>query len=97
MKVSIIVPVYNIKTELLEKCITSLINQTLNDIEIILVDDASTDPKIGNSVAWWQRETDLPVVYMKNEENLGFGGSMNVGIWAASACGRKSHSKKSMS
>lgn len=41
-KVSIIVPVHN--TEIyLEKCIASLINQTMQDIEIILIDDASTD------------------------------------------------------
>jgi len=51
--------------------------------EIILVDDASTDPKIDPAVAWWQKETSIPLVYIKNKENLGFGGSMNVGIWAA--------------
>lgn len=42
MKVSIIVPVYN-KEEYLAECIESLINQTYSDIEIILVDDESTD------------------------------------------------------
>ena len=42
MKVSIIVPIYNVQ-ERLRKCINSLINQTLKDIEIILVDDKSPD------------------------------------------------------
>ena len=46
-KVSIIVPIY--KTEkYIERCLNSLINQSLHDIEIILVDDESPDlcPKI---------------------------------------------------
>lgn len=42
MKVSIIVPVYNVE-EYIGYCIESLINQTYKDIEIILVDDGSTD------------------------------------------------------
>jgi glycosyltransferase involved in cell wall biosynthesis len=41
-KVSVIVPVYNTAL-LLPKCIVSLISQTLENIEIILVNDASTD------------------------------------------------------
>lgn len=42
IKVSIIVPVYNVE-KYLEKCLDSLINQTLKDIEIICVNDGSTD------------------------------------------------------
>ncbi|MDD7132042.1 MAG: glycosyltransferase [Firmicutes bacterium] len=42
IKVSVIVPVYNVE-RYLEKCLDSLINQTLNEIEIILVNDGSTD------------------------------------------------------
>lgn len=41
-KVSIIVPVYNVE-KYLEKCLTSLVNQTLKDIEIIIVNDGTTD------------------------------------------------------
>ena len=41
-KISIIVPVYNVE-KYLSRCISSLRNQTLKDIEIILVDDASSD------------------------------------------------------
>jgi len=41
-KISIVVPVYNTKRELLERCVNSLVNQTYNNVEIILVDDGST-------------------------------------------------------
>ena len=44
MKLSIIVPVYNMAKEgLLQFCMESLLNQTIDNYEIIAVDDASTD------------------------------------------------------
>lgn len=42
IKVSVIVPVYNVK-DYLNQCVDSLLSQTMNDFEIILVDDGSTD------------------------------------------------------
>lgn len=42
VKISVIVPVYNVE-EYLEKCLNSLVNQTLKDIEIIVVNDGSPD------------------------------------------------------
>ena len=42
MKVSIIVPIYN-TAALLDRCIESLVNQSYKNIEILLIDDGSTD------------------------------------------------------
>jgi len=42
MKISVIIPVYNVE-KYLEKCLNSLVNQTLKDIEIIVVNDGSPD------------------------------------------------------
>ena len=41
-KISVIVPVYNVE-RYIDKCLDTLVNQTLKDIEIIVVDDGSPD------------------------------------------------------
>ena len=41
-KISVIVPIYNAELYL-EECIESVLNQTLRDIELLLIDDGSTD------------------------------------------------------
>lgn len=43
--ISVIVPIYN-SEKYLEQCLTSLVNQTYSDLEIILVNDGSTDSSI---------------------------------------------------
>ena len=42
IKVSVVVPIYNAE-KYLKQCLDSIINQTLKEIEIILIDDGSTD------------------------------------------------------
>lgn len=78
-KVSIIVPIYN-SERFLDRCISSLVNQTMKDIEIILVSDASPD----NSKDIMERyaSQDSRVVTIYNEVN-GSPNPRNAGILAA--------------
>ncbi|MDD4839290.1 MAG: glycosyltransferase [Clostridia bacterium] len=80
-KVSVVVPIYNVESYL-TTCIDSLLNQTLEDIEIICVNDGSTDssPQILEEYA----KKDKRIKYI-TKENSGYGHTMNVGIDAASS------------
>lgn len=66
MKISVIVPVYN-TGKYLEKCLESLINQTLKDIEIICIDDGSSDnsPEILKKFA--QKDGRIKIITQKNQ------------------------------
>lgn len=72
VKVSVCVPVYN-ASEFLRPCLDSLINQTLKDIEIIAVNDGSTD----NSA---DILSEYPNVIVVNQPNKGLGGARNAAI-----------------
>ncbi|MBR2589958.1 MAG: glycosyltransferase [Clostridia bacterium] len=63
--VSIIVPVYKVEAYL-GKCVESLVNQTLEDIEIILVDDGSPDNCPAMCDAWAQRDSRVKVIHKEN-------------------------------
>ncbi len=65
-KVSIIVPVYNIE-KYLERCINSLKNQSLVDIEIILVDDSSTDGSLHICNKMAKEDSRIKVIHKVNE------------------------------
>ena len=75
-KVSIVVPIYNVESYL-ERCIQTLLNQTLKDIEIILIDDGSPDhcPQICNEYA--QKDSRIKVIHKKN---AGLGYARNSGL-----------------
>lgn len=80
-KVSIIVPVYKVE-KYLRKCLDSLVNQTMQDIEIILVNDASPD---GSDVIMREYGRDYPekVKCIFLEENVRQGGARNKGLATA--------------
>jgi len=74
--ISVIVPVYNIEMYI-EKCVKSIINQTYKDIEVILVDDGSTDDsgKICDKLAAMDNR-----IFVIHKENGGLSDARNVGI-----------------
>ena len=75
-KVSIIVPIYNVE-KYLDRCMESLLNQTLKDIEIVMVDDGSPDncPQMCDEYA--KKDSRVKVVHKKN---AGLGFARNSGL-----------------
>lgn len=63
--VSIIVPVYNVE-QYLDECVSSIVNQTVTDLEIILVDDGSTDHSGALCDAWAQKDRRITVYHKSN-------------------------------
>ncbi len=72
--VSVIVPIYNTE-DYLSSCIDSVLNQDYKDIELILVDDGSTD----NSASICKSYTDGRVRYV-HKENGGVSSARNEGL-----------------
>ena len=78
-KVSIVVPVYNVERYVGE-CLDSIVNQTLRDIQIIVVNDGSTD---GSKAICDKYAAADPRVTVIDKPNGGYGHSMNRGFAAA--------------
>ena len=78
-KVSIIIPVYNVE-QYLHRCVDSLRNQTLQDIEIILVDDSSTDSSLA---ICRELEKEDPRIKVLHKVNEGAGKARNAALQVA--------------
>lgn len=78
-KISVVVPVYNVE-KYLKECIDSIINQTLEDIEIICVNDGSTDSSLEILNDYAKKDSRIIVI---NKSNSGYGHTMNMGLNAA--------------
>lgn len=80
MKISVIVPVYNVE-KYVGKCLDSIINQSYHDLEIIIVDDGSTDesPKICNEFAITDQR-----IKLIHQNNRGVSIARNTGLKQAS-------------
>jgi glycosyltransferase involved in cell wall biosynthesis len=75
--ISIIIPVFN-NEKYFERCISSVINQTYKNIEIIIINDCSTDNV--EKIILKYKELDNRIIYEKNTNNMGVGYSRNRGI-----------------
>jgi len=80
IKYSLIVPVYNTE-KYLKTCLNSIINQTLKDFEIIIINDGSTDGSLSIINNYASQYTFIKVI---NKKNSGLSASRNTGIRSAS-------------
>lgn len=74
-KVSVIIPSYN-RAHCIAACVTSVLNQTIQDIEVIIVDDNSAD----NTREIVEKINDERIKYFRHEKNMGGAVARNTGI-----------------
>ena len=81
MPISIVVPVYNVEKHI-DECVQSLLLQTYRNIEIILVDDGSTDSSLAKCLAYAKEDSRIKVI---TQDNQGVSSARNAGIREASS------------
>ena len=81
VKVSIIVPAFNTE-KYLPECLDSVVNQTLKDIEIICIDNCSTDNTLNILNEYAKKDSRIKVI--ANKVNKGVANSRNLGLDSAS-------------
>ena len=75
--ISIILPTFN-RANTINNAIESILNQTFNSLEIIIIDDASTDNTYQIVKEYQKKES--RIIYVKNKENYGCAQSRNIGL-----------------
>lgn len=79
MTVSVVIPVYN-AASLVDRCVHSVLGQTYSDLDVILVDDGSTDGSGHRCDAWADRDARVRVIH---QSNAGVSKARNTGIEAS--------------
>ncbi len=79
--ISVVVPVYNVQSNMLRECIESVVNQTYSNWELILVDDFSTQPQVRETLKDYENTDRIHVIY--RTENGHISKATNTGIEAA--------------
>ena len=77
-KVSIIIPVYNPQAGHLIECLESVINQTFKNLELIIIDNASTDDNSKILEDYSKKDSRINLIKFKN--NMGYSGACNKGL-----------------
>jgi GT2 family glycosyltransferase/glycosyltransferase involved in cell wall biosynthesis len=80
--VTVVVPIHNAVDDL-RRCVESVLAHTAGDYRLVLIDDASPDPAIGEYFAALARRPLPHLTLLKNERNLGFTGTANRGMASA--------------
>ena len=75
-KISVIIPVYNVE-KYLNQCLDSVINQNFSDMEIICVNDGSTDSSLDILESYAEKDNRINII---NQKNCGLGCARNVGL-----------------
>lgn len=79
-EVSVVVPVYNVEPWLRE-CLDSILGQTLENIEVICVNDGSTDNSVGILQEYAREDCRIKII---EQENKGISETRNAGVRASS-------------
>lgn len=77
-KISIVIPCYNVE-KYVEKCIKSIMNQTYSDLEVIVIDDKSTDGTY-DVLLKLKKEYNDRFILLQNEKNGGLAYTRNFGV-----------------
>ena len=75
-RISVIVPVYNVEAYL-ETCLESLAQQSVSDLEVVMVDDGSTDESAAIAERYVERDPRFKLV---RQRNAGLGAARNTGV-----------------
>ena len=74
--ISVVMPTYNTDISYLKEAVDSILNQTFQDFEFIIIDDGSTN----NSVEYLKSLSDSRIRIIRNEKNIGITKSLNIGF-----------------
>lgn len=80
IKVSAVVPIFNVE-DYIGNCLDSIINQSLKEIEVICVNDGSTDSSLDILKEYAAKDNRIKII---NKDNAGYGHTMNIGMDMAS-------------
>lgn len=80
-KVSVIIPMYNVSA-VIDNCIATLFSQTLSDIELVFVDDCSTDDSLNKLKAMLPEKDGVGVKILQHSVNRGVAAARNTGLAA---------------
>ena len=76
-EVSIIIPIYNAYEDV-KACIESVLRNSTGKYELILINDASTDKRIGELLKEYEENSNIKIIH--NKKNLGFVSTVNIGL-----------------